>query len=65
MSFAARLKKARVDRGLSQTELAGMVGIHYTQVGRYENKGAQPSAEVLANALGVLLDFLTNGLVWI
>lgn len=64
MSFAVRLKKARVDKGLSQTELANLVGIHYTQVGRYENKGAQPSAEVLAklaNALGVSSDFLNNG----
>jgi transcriptional regulator with XRE-family HTH domain len=64
MSFAIRLKKARVDKGLSQTELANLVGIHYTQVGRYENKGSQPSAEVLAklaNALGVSSDFLTNG----
>jgi transcriptional regulator with XRE-family HTH domain len=64
MSFAIRLKKARVDKGLSQTELANLVGIHYTQIGRYENKGSQPSAEVLAklaNALGVSSDFLTNG----
>ena len=64
MSFAQRLKKARTDRGLSQTDLASMVGIHYTQVGRYEKKGAQPSADVLAklaNALGVSSDYLTNG----
>lgn len=64
MSFAQRLKKARVDKGLSQTELGNLAGIHYTQVGRYENKGAQPSAEILsklANALGVSSDYLTNG----
>ena len=64
MSFAIRLKKERVDKGLSQTELANLVGIHYTQIGRYENKGSQPSADVLAklaNALGVSSDFLTNG----
>jgi transcriptional regulator with XRE-family HTH domain len=64
MGFAERLKKVRTDRGLSQTELAKMVGIHYTQIGRYEKKGAQPSAEVLsklANSLGVSSDFLTNG----
>jgi transcriptional regulator with XRE-family HTH domain len=49
---------------LSQTELARLVGIHYTQIGRYETKGAQPSADVLskiANALEVSSDFLTNG----
>ncbi|MDA3906803.1 MAG: helix-turn-helix transcriptional regulator [Bacteroidales bacterium] len=64
MSFAQRLKKARIDKGLSQTELGTLAGIHYTQVGRYENKGSQPSAEILsklANALGVSSDFLTNG----
>jgi len=64
MGFAERLKKARNDRGLSQTELAKLVGIHYTQIGRYEKKGAQPSADVLSklsNALGVSSDFLTNG----
>lgn len=64
MGFAERLKKARKDRGLSQTELAKLVGIHYTQIGRYEKKGAQPSAEVLSklsNALGVSSDYLTNG----
>lgn len=64
MGFAQRLKKARTDKGLSQTELANIVGIHYTQIGRYENKGSQPSADVLsklANALEVSSDFLTNG----
>jgi transcriptional regulator with XRE-family HTH domain len=64
MSFALRLKKARNDKGLSQTELAKLVGIHYTQIGRYETKGAQPAADILsklANALGVSSDFLTNG----
>ena len=61
---AQRLKKARTNKGLSQTELATMVGIHYTQIGRYEKKGAQPSAEILAklaNSLGVSSDYLTNG----
>ncbi len=64
MGFAQRLKKARTDKGFSQTELANQVGIHYTQIGRYETKGAQPSAEVLskmANALEVSSDYLTNG----
>jgi transcriptional regulator with XRE-family HTH domain len=64
MSFAQRLKKARTDKGLSQTELGNLAGIHYTQIGRYENKGSQPSAEILsklANSLGVSSDFLTSG----
>ena len=53
-----------MNKGLSQSELAKMVGIHYTQIGRYENKGAQPSADVLAklaNALETSSDYLMNG----
>jgi transcriptional regulator with XRE-family HTH domain len=49
---------------LSQTDLAKLVEIHCTQIGRYEKKGAQPSADILsklANSLGVSSDFLTNG----
>jgi transcriptional regulator with XRE-family HTH domain len=64
MSFAQRLKKARLEKGLSQSELADLVGIHYTQIGRYENKGAHPSADILAklaNSLSVSSDFLMNG----
>ena len=38
--------------------------MHYSQIGRYEEKGAQPSADVLtklANVLEVSSDFLMNG----
>jgi transcriptional regulator with XRE-family HTH domain len=38
--------------------------VHYSQIGRYEEKGAQPSADILAkmaNALEVTSDFLMNG----
>lgn len=64
MSFSERLKRARVDKGLSQSELGKLANVHYTQVGRYENKGAQPSADVLsklADALGTSTDFLMYG----
>jgi len=62
--LGTRLKTARSKKGLSQTELAQAIGVHYTQIGRYEKKGAIPSAEVLAriaNALEVSSDFLMNG----
>ncbi len=62
--FAERLKKTRTEKNLSQSDLASIVGIHYTQIGRYENKGAFPTADVLskvANALSVSSDFLING----
>jgi transcriptional regulator with XRE-family HTH domain len=64
MSFADRLKKARQAKGLSQTELGNLAGIHYTQIGRYENKGAQPSGDILAkiaNILEVSSDYLMSG----
>ena len=40
------------------------MGVHHSQVGRYEKGEASPSAEVLkkmANALDVSTDFLMNG----
>ena len=44
--------------------MANAVGISYAQIGRYETKGAQPSAEVLkkiADALDTTTDFLMYG----
>jgi transcriptional regulator with XRE-family HTH domain len=44
--------------------LAKTIGVHYSQIGRYEEKGAHPSADImakLANALEVSSDFLMNG----
>ena len=64
MSFSERLKKARQNKEISQSELGKIVGVHYTQIGRYEGKGVKPSGDVLtkiANALGVTPDFLING----
>ncbi len=64
MSFGERLKKARQDKGISQSELGKLVDVHYTQIGRYESKGVKPSGEVLskiAGALGVSSDFLMSG----
>lgn len=64
MSFSERLKNTRTKKGLSQSQLGQLVNLHYTQIGRYENKGAQPSADVLsklADALDVTTDFLMSG----
>lgn len=64
MSFSERLKIARLQKGFSKTDLAEQIGVHYSQIGRYENKGAQPSADVLSklsNALETSADFLMNG----
>jgi transcriptional regulator with XRE-family HTH domain len=64
MSFGKRLKKARQDKGLSQSQLGEIVGVHYTQIGRYEAKGVKPAGDILANiatALSVSSDFLISG----
>jgi transcriptional regulator with XRE-family HTH domain len=64
MSFSDRLKKARLEKGYSKSDLAKEINVHYSQIGRYEEKGAQPSADILAklaNALEVTSDFLMNG----
>lgn len=64
MSFGERLRQLRTEKKLSRSRLAEQAGIHHTQIGRYETKGAQPSAEVLgklAEALAVSTDYLTTG----
>jgi transcriptional regulator with XRE-family HTH domain len=63
MDFAQRLKQTRLEKGLSQTELGEKVGVHYTQIGRYE-KGSVPASDVLAKlaaSLQVTTDFLMSG----
>jgi transcriptional regulator with XRE-family HTH domain len=63
MNLAYRLKQTRLQRGLSQTQLGEQVGVHYTQIGRYE-KGALPASDVLAKlavSLQVSADFLMSG----
>lgn len=59
-----RIQEIRKAKNLSQTDLANLVGVSYAQISRYENKGAQPPAEILnnlANVLGTSVDFIING----
>ena len=54
----------RKSKNYSQSELAGKVGISYTQMSRYENKDVQPPADTLkklADALDTTVDFLISG----
>ncbi len=46
-NFASRLKQLRTQQGLSQTELAKEVGVHYNHIGRYERGQSKPTAETL------------------
>ena len=63
-AFGKRLAAAREAKGLTKEKLGKLVGVHHSQIGRYEKGEASPSAEVLkkmANALHVSTDFLMNG----
>lgn len=63
-NFAQRLKKLRMERGLTQREFATKTGINYVQYNRYEKGDRKPSADVLpkiADALGVSVDYLLEG----
>ena len=61
MSIAQRLSSLRKNKGLTQQALADAVGLHVTQVKRYEYNQSQPSLETLkkiAKALRVTIDSL-------
>lgn len=47
MSLPKRFAQLRKEQGLTQQQMAEMVGIHLTQVKRYESGQAQPSIEIL------------------
>lgn len=61
MHMAARLIQLRKQKKLSQQALADAVGLHITQIKRYEAGSTQPSLEALkkiAVTFGVTTDFL-------
>ena len=63
-NFASRLKQLRIQKNLSQTDLAKLVSVHYNHIGRYERNQSKPTAETLtrlADALAVSTDFLMEG----
>jgi transcriptional regulator with XRE-family HTH domain len=63
-TLASRLKEARINKNLSQQEVAKLSKVHYTNIGRYERGDASPSADVLnriSSALEINADFLMNG----
>ena len=47
MTFATRLRKAREQTGLTQAELAKLVGVSFSTVNRIENGHHDPSPLVL------------------
>ncbi len=64
MEFKDRLKQARKDKGISQSKLAQMIGVHVTNISRYERGENKPTSQVLtklSDALGISADFLMSG----
>ncbi|MEM9681179.1 MAG: RstR family transcriptional repressor [Bacteroidota bacterium] len=64
MEFKDRLRQARKDKGISQNELAQIVGVHVTNISRYERGENKPTSQVLTklgDALGISADFLMAG----
>lgn len=61
MSFSRRLAKIRKDKKLTQQQMADTIGIHVSQIKRYESGDTQPSLDVLrkiALALNISADLL-------
>jgi len=63
MDFAHRLATIRKDKGLTQQALADRIGIHVSQVRRYEAGTNQPTLDVL-RAIAVALSVTTDTLVF-
>jgi transcriptional regulator with XRE-family HTH domain len=63
-AFGKRITAAREAKSYTKDKLGKLVGVHHSQIGRYEKGEASPSAEVLkkmGNILDVSADFLMNG----
>ena len=61
MPFAEKLSKLRNERGLTQQEMAGLVGVGIAQMRRYEKGNSSPTLEVIKNiarTLGISADEL-------
>ena len=61
MTIATRLAEIRKQKGLTQQALADAIGLHVTQVKRYESGASQPSLDALkkiAKTLRVTTDSL-------
>lgn len=62
--FSERLRKARIQKELSQVDLAHRVGVHSNQISRYEKGLSQPATDKLhklAAVLEVSGDYLMSG----
>lgn len=49
MSINENIKKARKEAGITQKELAEVIGVHQKDISRWENGERTPSIEAFAN----------------
>jgi transcriptional regulator with XRE-family HTH domain len=68
-AFGGNVRRLRTadERGISQEQLAGMTGLHRTEIGKIEQGLVEPRLTtlfILADALGVSIDELVAGL-WV
>ena len=64
MNFPERLASSRKEKGLTQQQLADLVGVHVVQIRRYEGGTCQPPLDIIAKlslALNVSADMLIFG----
>ncbi len=62
--FPTRLKQLRKRKDFSQSDLAAAVGVHFTQISRYERAETKPGADAAASLVRVLdttVDYLMSG----
>lgn len=55
LEFGVRLAQARIDAGITQSELARRVGMHANMVGAYEQGAHEPTANALARLCDALV----------
>ncbi|HEP8760200.1 TPA: helix-turn-helix transcriptional regulator [Pseudomonas aeruginosa] len=55
MSFPQRLAALRKERGLTQQQMADTIGVHISQLRRYEGNTTQPTIEVLGGSFWRLM----------
>lgn len=61
MPFAQKLSKLRNEKGLTQKEMANLIGVGIAQIRRYEKGNSSPTLEVIKNiarTLGISADEL-------
>ena len=64
MLYGKRIKQARIEKGLTQRQLAEKVSVHPNAIGEYERGTVVPSFTIMARiseVLDVSLDWLAGG----